>query len=75
MLRRDDGYVVAECKYLKSPMTLEMGEEEEAKILAIDELDVKGIIFVSANGFSFSSDRWKLITGDNFYRLRMTDEA
>ena len=75
VLKRDDGYVVAECKYLKAPMTLEMAEEEEAKILAIDELDVKGIIFVSANGFSFSSDRWKLVDGDDLYRVGRIDEA
>ena len=69
VLKRDDGYSVAECKFLKDPMPLALAKEEEAKILAIDELDVKKVIFVSASGFAFTSDRWELITGDDMYSL------
>lgn len=69
VLKRDDGYSVAECKFLNDPMPLALAKDEEAKILAIDELDVKKVIFVSASGFAFTSDRWELITGDDMYSL------
>ena len=70
VLKRNNGYSIAECKFLKDPMQLALAKKEEEKILAIDELDVNGVIFVSASGFSFTSDQWELITGDDMYSIR-----
>lgn len=69
VLKQRNGYVIAECKFLKTAMTKKLAEKEEEKILSIPGLRINGIIFVSASGFNFSSDRYCLVSGEDLYSI------
>ena len=69
VLKQRDGFAVAECKFLSSPMQEELAEKEAEKIRSIPGMKVNGIAFVSATGFDFSSERYQLISGEDLYML------
>ncbi len=69
VLKQNSGYTIVECKYLRTPMTKDLAEKEEEKILAIPGMQINGIAFVSASGFDFSSNRYCLISGKDLYSI------
>ena len=69
VIKMESGYCVIECKYLKDKMNYDIAIEEERKIREINLPDVKRIGFASANGFSFTSKDYWLISGEDLYKI------
>lgn len=68
-VKKDNGYTIIECKYLKDRMQESLAVSEERKIRMIEGLDVREIGFAAANGFDFTSEEVLLISGDDLYDL------
>ncbi len=73
-VKKDSGYTIIECKYLKDKMTKNIAMLEENKIRMINGLDVKEIGFASANGFDFDSSNL-MISGSDLYALKDLKES
>ena len=68
-LEKADGYWIYEVKYLREKMGAAMIAKEVAQIKAIEEIDVKGIGFISINGFESTDYPYVLIDGATLYSL------
>ncbi len=68
VLKRKDGYDFYECKYYKKPMNLNECEKEVEQICALKSIPVLRIGFVSLSGFSFESDKYHLISGEELFQ-------
>ena len=70
VIQMKDGYTVIECKHFKEPLTISVAFEEERKIKAIKELEIKGVGFACSSGFDFeNTDDWVMLSGENLYSL------
>ncbi len=67
VLRKEDGYVIYECKHYKNRMSEAECQAEAAQVKRISGLKVSEMGFICSAGFDFSTDAWQLITGENIY--------
>ena len=67
VLKEADGYDFYEVKFFEHPMTLDMCRKEETQVRALTELYCRKIGFVCSAGFSFDTDEYDLITGEDIY--------
>ena len=68
VLKNQAGYSFYEVKFHKAPLSRELCEKEEKEVRQLaDRMDINHIGFVSASGFSFSSDQYDLIDGEQLY--------
>jgi len=65
--RAGNQFVFFECKYYVKKMTLAECEQEEQQLKEIKGIQVAGIGFVAANGFSFKRNRFILLEGKDLY--------
>lgn len=69
VLRSEAGYEFYECKFYKNPMTEQECIKEEKQLEEIPGVAVSVTGFVCPAGFDFSSDRYRLINGDELFAL------
>ena len=67
VLKVSDGYDFYEVKFYESPMDYRVCKKEEEQVRAIENLHCRKIGFVCSSGFSFDSDEYDLITGEELY--------
>ena len=68
VLKRREGYDFYECRFMKNPLTRGICDEEKEQIQSVsDILHPVTIGFISASGFSFQSDQYDLISGDDLF--------
>lgn len=67
VLKRPDGYDFIGCKYYSKPMTMSECEKEEQQLKTLQGKTCRKIGFACSAGFSFSSDRYDLITGEDLF--------
>ncbi len=68
VLKTEQGYNFYEVKYFDNPMTLSECKEEENQIKQMKEIACNKVGFVCSSGFSFSSPKYDLISGEELYR-------
>lgn len=68
VLREKDGYDFFEVKFFKDPMTKQLCQEEEKQIKKLPDLVAKKIGFVCSAGFTFTDEKYMLISGEDLYR-------
>lgn len=71
VLQRSGAYAFYEVKYYRSPMGLQECEDEERQVRRIAPATSTSIGFVCSAGFDFESERYRLITGEDVYSLRL----
>ncbi len=64
-------YSIVEVKFLRSPMSRALYEEEMEKISKIRELNVPAVYLVSSSGFDFSSSDGNFITAEDIYSEKL----
>lgn len=67
VVKKENGFTIIECKYLKDKMTESLASSQAEKIRKINGIDVRKIGFASANGFDFDSSDFLLISGEDIY--------
>lgn len=67
VLKRSDGYDFIECKFYTKPMSQDECEKEEQQLKNIEGIVFRQIGFVCSAGFSFTSGRYDLITGEDLF--------
>ncbi len=67
VLKRSDGYDFIECKFYTKPMSEDECEKEEQQLKNIEGIVFRQIGFVCSAGFSFTSGRYDLITGEDLF--------
>ena len=68
-IKKDSGYTIIECKYLKDKMSENLARSEAKKIEIIENLNVNEIGFACPNGFEFKKGRFLLIDGEDLYSI------
>ncbi len=66
-IKTSNGYLIIESKYLSSPMTRSLMEEEKNKMLSIPKLGIQAIGFASASGFEEDILGYLQIDGSDLY--------
>lgn len=67
VLQKKKGYSFIECKFYKDPMSESECIKEEQQVLSVPNIQVESIGFACSSGFSFTSDKYHLITGEDLY--------
>ena len=67
VLKRPDGYDFVECKYYTKPMSERECEKEEQQLKEMKGITFRKIGFACSDGFSFTSDRYDLIDGEDLF--------
>lgn len=70
VLARHDRYDIFETKFLSVPLDVKTMEAEERQIMAIPNLKISKIGFVSVSGFESTPDRFNCISGESLYKFR-----
>ena len=67
VLKKEDEYLIYECKFFNRRMTLQECEDEEKQVSNIGNLGAIELGFVNLGGFEFESNRYSLIDGDMLF--------
>ncbi|MEE8808292.1 MAG: ATP-binding protein [Lactimicrobium sp.] len=69
VLKTLEGYEFYECKFYKNPMKLAECKKEADQVRKIRNLNCSRIGFICLSGFDFSSDEYRLISGDDLFSM------